>query len=95
MANTAIRMLDDIVAKLHETFDTDERSKLAVEAQQTILDDDAYFFVSHLNMGLVSKSNVSGLTAHPCDYYEITADLEVKIGDCEMIPLYLEDIGDM
>ena len=70
--------LDDIVAKLHETFDTDERGKLAVEAQQTILDDDAYFFVSHLNMGLVSKSNVSGLTAHPCDYYEITADLEVK-----------------
>ena len=62
----------------HETFDTDERGKLAVEAQQTILDDDAYFFVSHLNMGLVSKSNVSGLTAHPCDYYEITADLEVK-----------------
>ena len=35
--------LDDIVAKLHETFDTDERSKLAVEAQQTILDDDALF----------------------------------------------------
>ena len=70
--------VDDIVAKLHETFDTDERGKLAVEAQQTILDDDAYFFVSHLNMGLVSKANVSGLAAHPCDYYEITADLEVK-----------------
>jgi len=63
---------------MHETFDTDERSKLAIEAQQTILDDDAYFFVSHLNMGLVSKANVSGLAAHPCDYYEITADLEVK-----------------
>ena len=70
--------LDDIVTKMHETFDTDERSKLAIEAQQTILDDDAYFFVSHLNMGLVSKANVSGLAAHPCDYYEITADLEVK-----------------
>ena len=38
--------LDDIVAKLHETFDTDERGKLAVEAQQTILDDDAYFLFS-------------------------------------------------
>lgn len=63
---------------MHETFDAEERGKLAIEAQQTILDDDAYFFVSHLNMGLVSKSNVSGLVAHPCDYYEITADLEVK-----------------
>ena len=70
--------LDDIVAKMHKTFDADERGNLAIEAQQIILDDDAYFFVSHLNMGLVSKSNVSGLTAHPCDYYEITADLEVK-----------------
>ena len=70
--------LDDLVKKLHGTFDTEERGKLAIEAQQTILDDDAYFFVSNLNMGLVSKANVSGLTAHPCDYYEITADLEVK-----------------
>ena len=70
--------LDDLVKKLHGTFDTEERGKLAIEAQQTILDDDAYFFVSNLNMGLVSKANVSGLTAHPCDYYEITADLDVE-----------------
>ncbi len=70
--------LDELVKKLHGTFDTEERGKLAIEAQQTILDDEAYFFVSNLNMGLVSKSSVSGLVAHPCDYYEITAELEVK-----------------
>ena len=46
--------------------------------QQKILDDDAYFFVSHLNMGIVTKANVTGMAAHPCDYYEITADLDVQ-----------------
>ena len=31
--------------QLHQTFDKDERAKLAVELQQDILDDDAFFFV--------------------------------------------------
>ena len=67
-----------LTEQLHQTFDTDERGKLAVELQQKILDDDAYFFVSHLNMGIVTKANVTGMAAHPCDYYEITADLDVQ-----------------
>ena len=67
-----------LTEKLHQTFDKDERGKLAVELQQDILDDDAFFFVSHLNMGIVTKSNVKGMAAHPCDYYEITADLDVE-----------------
>lgn len=72
---------DEVTAlteKLHQTFDEAERSELAVELQQHILDDDAYFFVSHLNMGIVTKANISGISAHPCDYYEITADLDVE-----------------
>lgn len=67
-----------LTEQLHQTFDTDERGKLAVELQQKILDDDAYFFVAHLNMGIVTKANVTGMAAHPCDYYEITADLDVQ-----------------
>ena len=67
-----------LTEKLHQTFDKDERGKLAVELQQDILDDDAFFFVSHLNMGIVTKSNIKGMAAHPCDYYEITADLDVE-----------------
>lgn len=64
--------------KLHQTFDKSEREKIAVKLQQKILDDDAFFFVSHLNMGIVTKSNIKGMEAHPCDYYEITADLDVE-----------------
>ena len=51
---------------------------LGKELQQKILDDDAMFFVSHLNMGIVTKSDVTGIAAHPCDYYEITAELDVE-----------------
>ena len=64
--------------QLHQTFDKEKRGELAVKLQQQILDDDAFFFVSHLNMGIVTKSNVTGLEAHPCDYYEITADLDIN-----------------
>ena len=70
--------LDALVNELHVCADPVKRGELAVEAQQMILDDAAFFFVSHLNMGIVTKSNVSGIEAHPCDYYEITADLNIE-----------------
>ena len=43
---------------------------------QTILDDHAFVFASHLKMSMVSGKGVSGLVAHPSDYYEIAADLD-------------------
>lgn len=67
-----------LTERLHQAFEPEERAKLATELQQKILDDDGFFFVSHLNMGIVTKSNVKGMAAHPCDYYEITADLDVE-----------------
>ena len=52
--------------------------QLAEEMQQTILNDNAYVFCSHLQMNMVAKATVTGLTAHPCDYYEITVDLDIN-----------------
>ena len=66
-----------LVDQLHQTFAPEERADLAVRLQQQILDDDAFFFVSHLNMGIVTASNVSGIDAHPCDYYEISGALKI------------------
>ena len=43
--------------------------------QQVILEDDAFVFCSYLQMSMISKSSVTGLAAHPCDFYEITAEL--------------------
>lgn len=68
----------ELVSQLHQTFDAEERAQLAIQLQQMILDDDAFFFVSHLYMGIVTKADVSGMAAHPCDYYEITADLDIE-----------------
>ena len=70
--------LDELAKTLHGTFDVNERAKIATEMSQIILDDNAYFFASHLKMGIVSKAGVSGIAPHPCDYYEITADLDKK-----------------
>ena len=66
------------ITELSKTFDVQKRSELAVRMQQIILDDNAYVFCSHLRMTMISRANVTGLTAHPCDYYEITADLDIS-----------------
>ena len=64
------------VDKLYEMInEVARRSELAVEMQQTILDDHAFVFCSHLKMSMISKATVTGLVAHPCDFYEITVDL--------------------
>ena len=61
---------------MKSTFDAEERAQLATEMTQTILDDHAFLFASHLKMSMVSGEGVTGLVAHPCDYYEITVDLD-------------------
>lgn len=69
--------LDTWAKELHGTFDAAKRGQIATQMQQLILDDCGYIFASHLQMSLVAKSKVKGLVAHPCDYYEITADLDI------------------
>ena len=68
--------LEELEAQMSTTFDAEERASLAVEMTQTILDDNAFIFASHLRMSIVSGEGVTGLEAHPCDYYEITVDLD-------------------
>lgn len=68
--------LEKLEEKMSKTFDADKRADLAVQMTQTILDDNAFIFASHLKMSMVSGEGVTGLVAHPCDYYEITADLD-------------------
>lgn len=68
--------LEALAAEMSKTFDVERRGELAVEMQQTILDDNAFVFCSHLRMSMISKNSVKGLEAHPCDFYEITVDLD-------------------
>ncbi len=70
--------LDKLEEKLSKTFGADERAALAVEMQQTVLDDNAFVYCSFLKMSMISKSNVSNYTSHACDYYQVTADLDIE-----------------
>ena len=68
----------ELAKQMENEFDVDKRSELGIQMQQTILDDNAYVFCSHLRMSMIMQSNVTGLVAHPCDYYELTADLDIE-----------------
>ena len=69
--------LEELAVELRGTFDTDERAKIAIEMQQELLDDNSYVFCSFLRMSMIMQSNVTGLEAHACDFYELTADLDI------------------
>jgi peptide/nickel transport system substrate-binding protein len=67
-----------MIGELATEFDPAKRAELAVKLQQAILDDNAYVFCSFLEMNMISKSYVTGWTAHACDYYEVTAELDIN-----------------
>ena len=64
--------------ELHNTFGANKRSEIAIKMSQQILDDCALIYASHLRMSFVMKPNIEGFSAHPSDYYEITAELDKK-----------------
>ena len=74
MNKTFVKMMDELALE----FDTDKRAELAVKLQQAILDDNAYIFCPFLEMNMISKSNVKNYTAHACDYYQVTAALDIE-----------------
>ena len=67
--------MERLAAQLADEFDTSKRAELAIKMQEVLLADDGAIFCSHLKMSMISKASVTGLTAHPCDFYEVTAGL--------------------
>lgn len=65
--------VQDLLAQLAVEFDTNKRAELATEIQQIITSDSSYCFMFHLNMFMVTKAGVTGMTQSPVDYYQITA----------------------
>ena len=70
--------LDELEKELSAEFDIEKRAELAVQMQQTVLDDHAFVFCSFLKMNMISKANVTGYESHACDYYQVTADLDIN-----------------
>lgn len=71
-------VVNQLAAGLRNTFDMNERTALARQIQQQVLDDNAFIYMSFLKMSFVMKNNVTGFSAHPSDYYEITPELDVN-----------------
>lgn len=70
--------LDELEEQLSAEFDVDKRAELAVQMQQTVLDDNAFVYCSFLKMSMISRANVTGYISHACDYYQVTADLDIN-----------------
>ena len=70
--------LDELAKTLSTTFDSAKRDELAEQMSDILVDDCGFIFVSHLQMSLVSKKNVKGLTPMPSDYYEFSRDLVIE-----------------
>ena len=70
--------LDELAKTLSTTFDPDKRDELAKQMSDILVDDCGFIFVSHLQMSLVSKKNIKGLTPMPSDYYEFSKDLVIE-----------------
>ena len=70
--------LEELETQMAAEFDPEKRAELAVAMQQTILDDNAYVFCSFLQMSMISRAGVSNYTAHACDYYQVTAELDIE-----------------
>ena len=70
--------LEALAKEMATEFDPAKRASLAVAMQQAILEGNGYVFCSFLQMSLISKTSVKGYDAHPCDYYQVTANLDIQ-----------------
>ena len=69
--------VDALVQQFSGEFNPERRGQLAIAIVQQVLDDHAFLYASHLRMNLVMRNGIRGFVPHPCDYYEVTKDLDV------------------
>ena len=64
--------VDGLITQLDGEFDTDKRGEITKDIVQHILDEDVMCFMDRLKMSIVTTADVTGITPHPSDYYQIT-----------------------
>ncbi|SFB34749.1 peptide/nickel transport system substrate-binding protein [Acetitomaculum ruminis DSM 5522] len=70
--------VNGLIEQINNEFDADKRNELVREAMQTILDEDAFCFIEHLKMSVVTKSTVENLNIHPLDFYQLDANVSIS-----------------
>jgi peptide/nickel transport system substrate-binding protein len=70
--------VDSLIDKLKTEKDTKERSNIAIQVQQKLLEDNSNLFLVTPMLNLVSKNTVSGVTMYPVDYYLLNNKVSIK-----------------
>ncbi len=66
--------VDRLLTEMASEFDPAKRAEYAIEIQQIATKDSSYCYMFHLNMFMVTKAGVKGISQSPVDYYQITVD---------------------
>ena len=69
--------LDQIISELSNTFDTDGRQKLTIDAEKILLQDTASIWLVGEKNYVVANSKVQNITPYPIDYYFIDNKLSI------------------
>ena len=69
---------DALLKELSVEFDTEKRAELTKQIDQTVLSENAFCNIFHLNMYMAMKDTVEGLEQSPMDYYHINYKTCVK-----------------
>lgn len=68
--------LDQLIEELGKTFDVQKRRDIAKEAQQIIIDDANFIFVSYPKSSMAISKEVSGLKLSPVEYYMLDSQVD-------------------
>lgn len=69
---------DAVLDELTVTADPAQRVELVKEAQQILLDDSVCIYYCYPVMNFVTKSNVSGITSTPADFYWVSENTDIQ-----------------
>ncbi|MDR2455659.1 MAG: ABC transporter substrate-binding protein [Deltaproteobacteria bacterium] len=70
--------VDKLLERLRVEFGEKERSDLAIQITQAILDDAAFSFIINLTVSMITKREVSNLGLHPTENYQISVDTDIS-----------------
>jgi len=70
--------VDALIDQLSVTFDQNERSNIAKQAQQILVDDVADIYLLYPSATVVSTNKVKNVPVHPIDYYLLTKDSTIE-----------------
>ncbi len=71
-------VIDDIVARMKDTFDLQARYDLAAEASQELNDTAANLYLTNSYLNMVSRAGVRNAVQPVADYYFITKDITME-----------------